>query len=77
MGSTEESQNGAGNKNDLSHIGYTPIIKTSEPWTVPKVLEQVEHMPSETKSSPIAFFHMLERLKTTKREGWRRFGLER
>lgn len=26
-------------------------------------------------SSPIPFFHLLERLKTTKREGWRRFGI--
>lgn len=26
-------------------------------------------------TSPIPFFHLLERLKTTKREGWRRFGI--
>lgn len=26
-------------------------------------------------SSPVPFFHLLERLKTTKREGWRRFGI--
>lgn len=26
-------------------------------------------------SSPVPFFHMLERLKTTKREGWRRSGI--
>ena len=26
-------------------------------------------------SSPVPFFHFLERLKTTKREGWRRFGI--
>lgn len=25
--------------------------------------------------SPLPFFHLLERLKTTKREGWRRFGI--
>ena len=31
--------------------------------------------PSQPPSSPLPFFHMLERLKTTKREGWRRFGL--
>lgn len=30
--------------------------------------------PSNTES-PVPFFHMLERLKTTKREGWRRFGI--
>ncbi|KAI9722470.1 MAG: hypothetical protein M1828_004717 [Chrysothrix sp. TS-e1954] len=27
-------------------------------------------------NSPIAFFHLLERLKTTKREGWRRFDIK-
>ncbi|KAI7150682.1 hypothetical protein KC352_g28736, partial [Hortaea werneckii] len=26
-------------------------------------------------TTPIPFFHLLERLKTTKREGWRRFGI--
>lgn len=26
-------------------------------------------------ASPLPFFHLLERLKTTKREGWRRFGI--
>jgi putative hydrolase of HD superfamily len=33
--------------------------------------------PPEGGSSPLPFFHMLERLKTTKREGWRRFGIDR
>ncbi|MBE7181244.1 MAG: HD domain-containing protein, partial [Terriglobus roseus] len=28
-------------------------------------------------SSPVPFFHLLERLKTTKREGWRRFGIDK
>jgi len=31
--------------------------------------------PDVGSESPIPFFHMLERLKTTKREGWRRFGI--
>ena len=31
-------------------------------------------LPSEP-TSPVPFFHLLERLKTTKREGWRRFNL--
>ncbi|WEW59604.1 hypothetical protein PRK78_005078 [Emydomyces testavorans] len=34
------------------------------------------HPPVENSSSPIPFFHLLERLKTTKREGWRRFGIK-
>ncbi|EEA21146.1 hypothetical protein TMatcc_001148 [Talaromyces marneffei ATCC 18224] len=43
------------------------------PWTV---LSTIPHPIEENSSSPIPFFHLLERLKTTKREGWRRFGLD-
>jgi len=32
-------------------------------------------VPEVGSESPIPFFHMLERLKTTKREGWRRYGI--
>jgi putative hydrolase of HD superfamily len=46
------------------------------PWTVEKVLETIPTgKPAEGTSSPIGYFHLLERLKTTKREGWRRFGI--
>ena len=31
---------------------------------------------ASSSPSPIPFFHLLERLKTTKREGWRRFGID-
>lgn len=30
----------------------------------------------EGTTSPLSFFHLLERLKTTKRAGWRRFGID-
>ncbi|PNY27266.1 hypothetical protein TCAP_02807 [Tolypocladium capitatum] len=67
-----------GSKPDLSDLGYTPAAKVSEPWSVDKVLEAMPgDAPAQGSSSPLAFFHMLERLKTTKREGWRRFGIER
>lgn len=33
--------------------------------------------PLEGTTSPVPYFHLLERLKTTKREGWRRFGIAR
>lgn len=33
--------------------------------------------PVEGSLSPVPYFHLLERLKTTKREGWRRFGITR
>lgn len=41
------------------------------------VLSTLPHPPEENSPSPVPFFHLLERLKTTKREGWRRFGLEK
>lgn len=39
------------------------------------VLSQLPVEPQTNSSSPVPFFHLLERLKTTKREGWRRFGI--
>ncbi|MCJ1479369.1 hypothetical protein MMC13_008054 [Lambiella insularis] len=32
--------------------------------------------PSQEPTSPVPFFHLLERLKTTPREGWRRFNID-
>ncbi|ROW05725.1 hypothetical protein VMCG_05145 [Cytospora schulzeri] len=55
---------------------FTP--KVSGEWTVPKVLATLPTgAPPENSNSPVPYFHMLERLKTTKREGWRRFGINR
>ncbi|KAJ5666771.1 HD domain-containing protein [Penicillium macrosclerotiorum] len=45
-------------------------------WTPHTVLSTLPHPPEENTTSPIPFFHLLERLKTTKREGWRRFGID-
>lgn len=39
------------------------------------MLSTLPNPPEENSASPIPFFHLLERLKTTKREGWRRFGI--
>lgn len=33
--------------------------------------------PTPYSNSPVPFFHMLQELKTTKREGWRRFGISK
>ncbi|EJP69134.1 HD domain-containing protein [Beauveria bassiana ARSEF 2860] len=76
MGS--HSTQSEGTKEDFSNLGFTPMIKVDEPWTVEKVVKEIPgDAPVEGSSSPLAFFHMLGRLKTTKREGWRRFGINR
>jgi putative hydrolases of HD superfamily len=50
----------------------------TEPWTIEKALDALGAGEPENKpESPIPFFHILERLKTTKREGWKRFGIMR
>ncbi|KAI9774538.1 MAG: hypothetical protein M1840_002786 [Geoglossum simile] len=57
-----------------------PPAKSSaeEPWSVDSVLAALPPpLPQTGTTSPIPFFHLLERLKTTKREGWRRFGIDR
>lgn len=55
---------------------FTP--KITGDWTVAKVLATIPAgAPQEGSPSPVPYFHMLERLKTTKREGWRRFGIAR
>lgn len=53
----------------------TPRTAQNDHWTPETVLKDLPHRPETSTASPIPFFHMLERLKTTKREGWRRFGL--
>lgn len=40
------------------------------------MLSTLPHPIEGNSASPVPFFHLLERLKTTKREGWRRFGLD-
>ncbi|KAK4498975.1 hypothetical protein PRZ48_009486 [Zasmidium cellare] len=44
-------------------------------WTPETVLSTLPSRPKTGSSSPLPFFHLLERLKTTKREGWRRFDI--
>ncbi|KAB5555097.1 HD domain-containing protein [Coniochaeta sp. 2T2.1] len=70
--------NGAEGKKNFPDVGVVDTPKVSEPWTVDKVLDTIRGgKPAEGSSSPVAYFHMLERLKTTKREGWRRFDIHR
>lgn len=59
-------------------LGFTPMVKVSGEWEVEKVVDAIPgDAPKPGGQSPLALFHMIERLKTTKREGWRRFGIER
>ncbi|OCK73967.1 hypothetical protein K432DRAFT_430289 [Lepidopterella palustris CBS 459.81] len=44
-------------------------------WNPESVLSTLEHRPQENTESPVPFFHILERLKTTPRAGWQRFGI--
>jgi len=44
-------------------------------WSPETVLSKLDHRPETNATSPVPFFHILERLKTTKREGWRRFSI--
>ncbi|KAJ5464038.1 hypothetical protein N7475_007173 [Penicillium sp. IBT 31633x] len=44
-------------------------------WTPESVLSTLPRPLEGNSTSPVPFFHLLERLKTTKREGWRRFGI--
>lgn len=58
--------------------GHVPAVPITGPWTVDKALATIHPAPpTSSSSSPIPYFHVLERLKTSKREGWRRFSIER
>jgi len=52
----------------------TPSQAQSD-WSPETVLSKLDHRPQTNSTSPVSFFHALERLKTTKREGWRRFNI--
>ncbi|KAL2284414.1 hypothetical protein FJTKL_08826 [Diaporthe vaccinii] len=46
-------------------------------WTVEAALQASPHeSPVEGTSSLLPFLHLLERLKTTKRAGWKRYGID-
>ncbi|KAG9246521.1 HD domain-containing protein [Calycina marina] len=68
--------------NMTEQISYQPpvaIEKNSEVdniWDCIEEAAQLRDGPPEIGSDlPLPFFHILQRLKTTKREGWRRFGI--
>jgi putative hydrolase of HD superfamily len=60
---------------DTSPYIHSPQRNPPTNLTSP-VLAELSTTYAESTSSPVPFFHLLERLKTTKRAGWRRFGIE-
>lgn len=54
---------------------HTSLLPKPNPWSVQAVLKDLPDAPQAGSSSPVQFFHYLQRLKIEKREGWRRFGI--
>ncbi|CUS09530.1 unnamed protein product [Tuber aestivum] len=44
-------------------------------WSLDAVLKSIPTTTVTSPSSPLAFLHIIERLKTTPREGWRKHGI--
>ncbi|KAK4554531.1 hypothetical protein LTR86_008385 [Recurvomyces mirabilis] len=61
--------------NDKSGL-LTPSQIVEPQWTPETVLSTLTPRPQPSTTSPLPFMHLLTRLKTTKREGWRRFGID-
>lgn len=54
---------------------HTSKLPKPNPWSVQAVLRDLPDAPTAGSSSPVQFFHYIQRLKVEKREGWRRFGI--
>ncbi|PQK17484.1 hypothetical protein BB8028_0007g06790 [Beauveria bassiana] len=64
-------------RSDVSPPQQAPVQDRAETqWTVESVLSTMPHRPAHDTTSPVPFFHLLERLKTTKRTGWTDSGIE-
>ncbi|KAK1836529.1 HD domain-containing protein [Podospora conica] len=81
--SSSSASNGAAavcpaNGETVPEVGDVPVPRVEGTWTVDKALDTfAARKPAEGTASPVPYFHILERLKTTKREGWKRFGINR
>ncbi|KAG0649475.1 HD domain-containing [Hyphodiscus hymeniophilus] len=68
----------ANGTNTVATAGIYKAAEAKPTWNVEEVVATISGgAPQANSESPIPFFHMLERLKTTKREGWRRFGIDK
>ncbi|EPS39042.1 hypothetical protein H072_7181 [Dactylellina haptotyla CBS 200.50] len=52
-----------------------PAVDGKDAWSVSKALNPLPTPPAGPGTSPIAFLHVIERLKTNAREGWKRHGI--
>ncbi|KXH65530.1 HD domain-containing protein [Colletotrichum salicis] len=72
------SASSANGEVDIKNLGHVETPKVQGTWTVEKALEISSGTTGPAEAgSPLPYFHLIERLKTTKREGWRRFGIAR
>ncbi|KAI9678238.1 MAG: hypothetical protein M1817_006183 [Caeruleum heppii] len=68
---------GPGVNAEKAQAGILSASEIKEPWSVQSALARIgTPQPSSHPTSPLHFFHLLTRLKTTPREGWRRFNIE-
>ena len=56
-------------------MSHTSKLPRPDPWSVGAVISALPTKYKENSNSPVSFFHIVERLKIEKREGWRRFGI--
>lgn len=61
----------------LVRTAHTSLLPKPDPWSVRAVLKDLPNAPTENTTTPVSFFHYVERLKIEKREGWRRFGISK
>ncbi|KAF8477178.1 hypothetical protein BDZ91DRAFT_688324 [Kalaharituber pfeilii] len=73
MGSTADDA--AGNSKDHGSTSDDAAGTSKEFWSLETALAGIPKPVTNPSSSPLAFLHIIERLKTTPREGWRRHGL--
>ncbi|GJC88761.1 hypothetical protein ColLi_11599 [Colletotrichum liriopes] len=65
-------------KSSPPNLGFVIIPKVEGQWTVKKALEASPRAAtSADPNSPLLYFHLIKRLKTTKRKGWRHFNIKR
>lgn len=57
----------------MRHLSYPSYHASNISLTCTAVLSENALQYAENTDSPVPFFHLLERLKTTKRAGWQRF----